>query len=385
MAELLALKRLTASDLTFFERLFRTMNAGNQKGINLNADVLIDVLYPDLAAVAAAQPDGEISFPLTIRGPASAGPYRVRRKIVKGGAYKNWRLNGEFVYDPIEEPGRFDIMRPGDLAVFGFEGRPGPEAVTLVLLARDSDEDKSLHADLAPIVAGRSMAAISADRLQAALQTVQAPEGHQLSALARDPEAEVALEDTALGGAKGPQVLRRRRSGRPVSPGELRRAKLMAEQIGADGEALVDYYLAKQENPGGTFEHEWVSSSNAISPFDFRVRTSGGRLGRQDLKIDVKSTSGPFARDFHISIAEINEAAESTGPYGIYRLSELTEKGALLTICKDIREFAQRLVKAHNEAMHSDICADSFSVPVFAEGLEWTEPVGIDFAEEVDE
>ena len=46
MINKLALKRLTASDLTLFEWHFNYRNAGNQKAINLNADVFKDQLYP---------------------------------------------------------------------------------------------------------------------------------------------------------------------------------------------------------------------------------------------------------------------------------------------------------------------------------------------------
>ena len=82
MVDLLALKRLTASDLTFFERLFRTMKAGNQKSINSNADVLTGILYPGLDAFVSDAKD-EIRFPLTIYGPAAAGAYRITRTMIK--------------------------------------------------------------------------------------------------------------------------------------------------------------------------------------------------------------------------------------------------------------------------------------------------------------
>jgi hypothetical protein len=36
MPDRIAIKRPTASDLTFFETLFRTINAGSQNAINLN-------------------------------------------------------------------------------------------------------------------------------------------------------------------------------------------------------------------------------------------------------------------------------------------------------------------------------------------------------------
>jgi hypothetical protein len=334
------------------------------------------VLYPHLAAVAAAQPDGEISFPLTVLGPAAAGPYRLRRKIVKGGRYKNWRLNGEFIYDPEEQPGRFDQMRPGDLAVFGFLGKPAPQAVTLILLSQAEPKDAGLHSNLSPLVSTKSMVAISAERLQAALGSA-GPSLHPLSVLARDPDVEEALEDIALGGAKGTRKLGARRAVRAISLDELRRAKLAADQLGADGEALVDAYLGSLTNPGGDFDYTWASASDAISPFDFRYRSSGGRLGDQDLKVDVKSTRGSFHADIHISIAELEYAAESAVPYLLFRVFGRTDAGGQLAISGDIRPFAQRLLSAHNGAMHSNICADSFSVPVSAEGLNWAPAIRI--------
>ena len=52
MSRKLALKRLTASDLTFFEWHFRNHNAGNQKAINLNADVFVEELFRALPEVS---------------------------------------------------------------------------------------------------------------------------------------------------------------------------------------------------------------------------------------------------------------------------------------------------------------------------------------------
>ena len=49
MVDRIVLKRLTASDLTFFKSLFRTLSAGNQKAINLNADVFVEQLLSGAA------------------------------------------------------------------------------------------------------------------------------------------------------------------------------------------------------------------------------------------------------------------------------------------------------------------------------------------------
>ena len=64
----LALKRLTASDLTLFEWQFRNRPAGNQKAINLNRNVFIDILYPALPEVAEDH-DGRLPLDVTIYGP----------------------------------------------------------------------------------------------------------------------------------------------------------------------------------------------------------------------------------------------------------------------------------------------------------------------------
>src|SRR5690242_10628738 len=121
MPDRIALKRLTASDLTFFEPLFRKLKVGNQKSINLNADVFVERLYPSLPAQLATIGD-VINVTLTLLGPGGAAPCVLSRAITKREAYKNWRLNGEFVYDPQDQPGRFDQMAAGDLAIFDFSG-----------------------------------------------------------------------------------------------------------------------------------------------------------------------------------------------------------------------------------------------------------------------
>ena len=64
----LAVKRLSASDLTFFEWHFRHGNAGNQKAINLNANVFKDDLYPVVDVVAQNSND-RLGVDLWIAGP----------------------------------------------------------------------------------------------------------------------------------------------------------------------------------------------------------------------------------------------------------------------------------------------------------------------------
>lgn len=82
MPDRIALKRLTASDLTFFESLFRTLDVGNQKSINLNADVFVERFYPTLPDQISTSGD-VINVSLTVLGPDGAGPYLLSRAITK--------------------------------------------------------------------------------------------------------------------------------------------------------------------------------------------------------------------------------------------------------------------------------------------------------------
>lgn len=102
-----------------FEWQFRNKNAGNQKSINLNADVFIDRLYPSLQDTDVGR-NGRVPLDLFLYGPGNARAWNLQRKIIKGGSYKNWRLNGEYIANPPDQPNRFDVLVPGDFVIFDF-------------------------------------------------------------------------------------------------------------------------------------------------------------------------------------------------------------------------------------------------------------------------
>ena len=155
----LALKRLRKSDLTFFEWHFKNQPAGNQKAINLNADVFKEQLYPVLDTIASER-QNKLGIDLWIAGPAAAEPLNLQRKIIKGENYKNWRLDGEFVYNPEDTPNRFNILEPGDIALLGFEGELFPHTVTLLLVGREAEEDRILFKGLDDILGTHRMMAL---------------------------------------------------------------------------------------------------------------------------------------------------------------------------------------------------------------------------------
>ena len=376
MPERLALKRLTASDLTLFEGPFHSLNAGNQKAINLNRDVLVDALYPALPLHAVAV-GNEVPVAVKLYAPGGTAVHAVARKIIKHSAYKNWRLNGEFIRGPDWNPALYDSLQPGVIAVMSFHGDPLPTGLEIVLISPAQADEALLHARLSELLDSKSMRAVTPDQLSMAVADASVPAAHPVRLLALDPRLITDLEDAAQGGLRGQQKLQSRLGAGKLSPGALAKARQAAEATGREGEQLIDAYLSGHANPGGHWSHVWVAATNAISPYDFQCTSRGGEMGDQDFKIDVKSTKGSFDNDIHISLGEIVEAASGSTPYILFRVYEMNEEGGKLRRSGDIREFSVNLLASHNSAMPGQVKADSFSVPVQTSGLVWSEEITV--------
>lgn len=306
-----AVKRLTRSDLTFFEYQFRRQNAGNQKSINLNADVFIDDIFPYARTIAAGQPH---QFPvrLQIFGPGlrRAPDNKTRKVIAAGGNQKNWRLNGEFVPDPDDDPMRYHGLAAGDLAVFAFEEsrvQPVPESIALVLVSQVEIDDAGVLADLQAFLGAGRMRLLPRDVLGQV--SAASPTDHPIRELL-DIEMDAALEEAALGTTEAIRKLRTRPSSRRMSAAALAKARAGAEANGRAGEELVNMYLQRAQVEGRIQSFTWVSEENAISPWDFEMCELDGTT----VMIEVKSTGGGFDRPIHISHNEVLAAAEAGAP-----------------------------------------------------------------------
>lgn len=331
----LAIKRLTGSDLTLFEWQFRNRNAGNQKSINLNADVFIDQLYPALPNTDVGRA-GRIPMDLFLYGPGNARAWNLQRKIIKGGTYKNWRLDGEYIPNPLETPARFNVLVPGDYAIFDFEGELFPTEARIVFVAAAVAEDANLHAGLTDFGVG-SMRAIQLPDLSLIVHASGTPEIHPVYELLLD----AAIEDAAQGGIQGTQRLLTRRTGRRLTRTELERARQRASDVGRQGEELMDGYFAIELRGGSIQEVEWISNENAISPFDFWITIDGQRS-----KVEVKATSGDFNQVMHVSIAELLEMRDSPERYDLYRVYGLDERRGRLRIAENVRDFAAQILES---------------------------------------
>jgi hypothetical protein len=348
MTRRIAVKTLTESDLTLFKYHHRR-TAGKQKAINLNADVFVDVLYPELPE-HAMNLNGRIPIDLRIFGPGRFGEFNLQRKILKFGSYKNWRLDGEFIDDPIGEPGRFELLAPGDFAILEFFGEGFPTACKMVLISQS--QDPSLHAALQLFVRDSRMIRINELQLSQLVRQVTLESDHPVYELLLDK----SLEDAAYFGEIGTRDLLRGTSIRKLSRQELERARRRAEDSGLLGEEFVNAYLSQKLDVGEIEELKWDAAENAISPFDFSFRESG-----DSVEVDAKSTNGEFARVVHVSINELRRMATTTARYDLYRVFNMEESTASLRIAEDLQGFAKNLLASISNLPHG-VAIDSVSV-----------------------
>jgi hypothetical protein len=336
MKSRLALKRLSWSDLSVFEWQF---GAVSQRSITLSENVLVDQLFPALGDATRGR--RWLPLNLSIFGPGGRGEINLERKIIRNMVSRNWRLGDEVISNPYNDAARFNIIIPGDYAMFLFEGDVIPSSATILFVSSASPEDATLHGALGQFgLSGRdSMRALEEDEIARIIAQIQLPENHPLASFVLTDE----LQEAAIGSSAAAERLMRRAHAPAVSMEALRRARDQAEEIGRLGEELVAVYLDQLLRAGGLSAFEWVSEINAVAPLDFRISPTGAAAER----LDVKTTTGPFERPFHVSFAELKEMAkESEGPYRIYRVYEADESGAKLRISDDLRNFAKAVIGA---------------------------------------
>lgn len=372
-----AIKKLTRSDLTFFEYQFRRQSAGNQKSINLNRNVFVDLIFPAAAEVTGGVAK-QFPVPVSIYGPGMRPqPHVITRKVISaGGSQKNWRLNGEFVPDPDFDPDRYHNLQEHDLAVFGFEGENGlPTAVHMVLIAQSEPQDAALYSDLLALLGNRSMAEVEQASLSGVVDI--SPAGHAIREIL-ETERDEALQEAALGSAEGTARLLREPSVRRMSADALAKARQAAEAAGRNGEVIVNDWLRAQVRDGRIREAVWVAEPNAINPWDFEVTELSG----EKVRVEVKSTTGAFERPVHISQAEILAAAASSVRTDLYRVYALSDEAAWLQISGGIQAFAARVANAAT-GLPAGVVPDGYSVAPSAFGV-WSEPVHLVFEEDDD-
>lgn len=349
MPRKLAIKKLKASDLSFFSAYLEENPTAKQKAFNLSAEVIEAQLYPDLSAVIAGMPDQRSPVGLTFVGPGKAPPYFQMRKVLK--QQKNWRLNGEVVKAPADDPTRFDDLKPGDIAVMEFSGAGAPNDVKVLLLSAENADDAKLHSALDAIFS-QTMAVVTEEQIERVIQTAEPAPDHPI----RDWLDRDLLEEIGRGSGEAEQQLARRRQGRGLTRSELQRAKTNAEWVGRLGEELLDFHFGGEHDTHDHSTHVWTADVNAVSPYDFELTLRDG----SKLHADAKSTAGPFSNPIHLSLAEIQHALTSGVPYRICRLYNVIDTEAKLRIADDVAARLRPLQTALS-ALPAGVKIDSLS------------------------
>lgn len=360
-----AVKQLTASDLSFFAPLLKR---SKQKGINLNSDVFVDRFYPILRERKADR----FAFRLTILGPGGKSPYFFpERKALRTKGAKNWRLNGAFVQDPPGDPGRFGGLQKGDFAVFGFEGATQPEAVTVILVS--TQQDAALHGAIRArltFAGRRSMVVVSPATLNELLDTTRNayPDQHPLKSL--------ALPDTVEEAVFGSAELQRRIAetdgrGVAVSPDTMQEQLRAAEETGRKGEAIFNQWLAVDHEKD---DYEWVSRTHARATHDFYVRKPRWRGATGELFVDVKATRGAFKSPIHMSMAEVRWAASHPN-HRVARIYGVGSKSPKLTMLSGIHEFASKILDTAVPVLPAGASIDGFEIDTTKLTTEFTADV----------
>lgn len=361
MTRKLAIKLLTASDLSFFAWQFRKNPSSKQKAINLNADVFVEELYPGLKDPSAQD---RYSIDIFIYGPGLAGKYNLQRKVVKTSRAKNWRLNGEIVENPEDSPRRFNVLTANDFAIFDFSEGIFPTSLNLVLIAAAISEDKSIHQALNRLLSGsKSMIALSPSELEEVVNAANPIIEHPIYELTVDTDVlKPDVEDIVLGGSgtSSDSGVRTRQnawaSGKRIPRTDLQKAKGTIEFVGLQGEQFVNEYLSTLKSKGQVRDFAWVSDNDAVSPYDFWVSYDG----ITKTFIDVKSTQGEFERKIHVSFNELLRMRQGPEKYDIYRVFDIKESTAQLRIIKDVAAWAAQVLQVL-ETLPPGIFSDNVS------------------------
>jgi uncharacterized protein DUF3883 len=342
-----AAKLMRNSDLTLFRAQFiRHQDISKQKAINLNVDVFIDQFFPALRSG-----NSRFQVAMHLSGPGGRPPLDHVQTATILKQQKNWRLDGRLVEDPLDEPERFCGLEEGDIAILGFEGDPEPIGVSVLLVS--AREDRELHQTLIQLTgfsleSRQSMCALSADEVR----NLPAVANGELLFGFIPPDC---MEDAVYGcvGEGGNGL------GPSITPETVASQTEVARRVGEDGEEAFEIWLIQQGYSGE--DYEWVARRHARASFDFRIQRPTWDKGAGEVYVDVKSTQGEHARDFHMSMAEVKFAAREEAYY-VARISWLTDGAARVSLLGGVSEACREILNTAFASCPEGVSIDSFRI-----------------------
>lgn len=124
---------------------------------------------------------------------------------------------------------------------------------------------------------------------------------------------------------------------------DVKKARSYINELGKQGEALIDEYLSRQKFERLVSEYEWMNkSSEQGKPFDFYIKYSTGL----EQWIDVKTTEHEFEQAVIISKNEIRFITEKKNPnYAIFRVYSKQKLQAKLRRCFECLKYMEKLLR----------------------------------------
>ena len=359
MVRRLALKRLSASDLSLFAH---HLKKSKQKAINLNASPFTTVFYPGLKD-AGSEAKAAYKVDLNVFGPGLHGGHRIVRKVTKTPGGKNWRLNGEFIEDGhIPPAGRVHEMVKGDLALLEFHGDLRPETIDLYLIQASNAVDSGIHPAFDAILGSKSLIPVTVAQVLEVLDEAGAAVNHPIRSIATagdDVEQEVAVP-----GKRFQPYVVGQMTGQTAE--QLEQAGKNRTEVGVRGEKWFNKKCTSWKASGAFQDYIWVAKQDPTAPFDFLLVFGPG----DELRVDVKSTDAAFSSAFFVSGKETEEMARAGVPYRICRLGRLSSPdGPEWRFTTDLQAFAGKLWEALDEALPDEVGIKSLSWR--PDGLPW--------------
>lgn len=132
---------------------------------------------------------------------------------------------------------------------------------------------------------------------------------------------------------------------------DVRKARKYIQELGKQGEMLIDEYLWRQKFEKNISDYEWMNkSSEQGKPFDFYIKYSNGL----EQWIDVKTTEHEFEQAVIISKNEIKFIIEQESQkYAIFRVYLLRELQAKLRVCSECLRYVKKLYRDMDYMAHS--------------------------------
>jgi hypothetical protein len=339
---MILIKQLTKSDLTIIERFW-------SKKLKQEAIVIgkhyIETLDPKFKSMKRSE---SIAIDLEFYGPNDF-PVIHRPSASIGKQPNDWRIQSCSIKGAEDDPSRFSGLKEKECYfLFNLVGSADSYQAIGVFLSPEFDDDILIINE----IDNYGNKSLSPDSIRAIVSDLSLDEDHCLYKLISDSARSYNISPVELS-VDGKDITTVKREAFQTQE-QLDKKNSDASRVGLAGETLFDEWLASKPlfNRKVVFEHEWLASHNAVSPYDFKIVFED----ESEVCVELKTTEGEYNNNFYISSSELRKMV--SGDVSIVRMYNLNGSKASFKICSDTRtnaseilekcEFKNNLVSAQN-------------------------------------